>query len=84
MSVPMDEIELGVPENIRNLIEKHVERLNESEQTVLEGASVVGMDCSAVAIAAGLDTDVIQIEEICDSLARNHQFLFTCIFGGTS
>jgi predicted ATPase/DNA-binding winged helix-turn-helix (wHTH) protein len=75
LSVPVDEIELGVPENIRNLIEKHVERLNESEQTVLEGASVVGMDCSAVAIAAGLDTDVIEIEETCDNLARNHQFL---------
>ena len=75
LSVPVDEIELGVPENIRHLIEKHVERLSEPEQTVLEGASIVGMDCSAVAIAAGLASDVMQIEEICDTLARNHQFL---------
>ena len=69
------EIELGVPENIRHLIETHVERLTEEEQRVLEGASIVGMDCSAVAIAAGLNSDVIRIEEVCDGLARRRHFL---------
>lgn len=75
LATPLDEMELGVPENIRPLIEKHIERLSEVEQRVLEGASVVGMDCSAVAIAAGLDTDVVRVEEVCDGLARRHQFL---------
>ena len=75
LTVPPDQIELGVPENIRRLIETHVERLTEEEQRVLEGASVVGMDCSAVAIAAGLDADVMRIEEVCDSLARRNHFL---------
>jgi predicted ATPase/DNA-binding winged helix-turn-helix (wHTH) protein len=75
LRVEMDEVELGVPENIRDLIEKHIERLSEKEQRVLEGASVVGMDCSAVAISAGLDEDVIKIEEVCDGLARRHSFL---------
>jgi predicted ATPase/DNA-binding winged helix-turn-helix (wHTH) protein len=75
LTLPPDEIELGVPENIRHLIEKHIERLTETEQRILEGASVVGMDCSAVAIAAGLDTDVVRVEEVCDCLARRHQFL---------
>jgi predicted ATPase/DNA-binding winged helix-turn-helix (wHTH) protein len=75
LQVELDEVELGVPENIRDLIEKHIERLSEKEQRVLEGASVVGMDCSAVAISAGLDEDVIKIEEVCDGLARRHHFL---------
>jgi len=75
LQVELDEVELGVPENIRYLIEKHIERLSEKEQRVLEGASVVGMDCSAVAISAGLDEDVIKIEEVCDGLARRHHFL---------
>src|SRR4030095_7107942 len=65
MQVDLNEVELGVPENIRFLIEKHIERLTEEEQRVLEGASVVGMDCSAVAISAGLAEDVIKIEEVC-------------------
>ena len=76
LQVELDEVELGVPENIRHLIEKHIERLSEKEQRVLEGASVVGMDCSAVAISAGLDEDVIKIEEVCDGLAQRHHFLF--------
>jgi predicted ATPase len=33
------------------------------------------MDCSAVAIGAGLAEDVVVIEQICDSLARRHHFL---------
>jgi predicted ATPase len=75
LQVELDEVELGVPENIRYLIEKHIERLSEKEQRVLEGASVVGMDCSAAAISAGLDEDVTTIEEVCDGLARRHHFL---------
>ena len=75
LAVPLDEIELGVPENIRESIEANIERLTEEEQRILEGASVVGLDCSAVAIAAGLNSDVIRVEEICDGLARRHQFL---------
>src|SRR5258705_4162758 len=75
IQVDLEEVELGVRENIRFLIEKHIDRLTEVEQRVLEGASVVGMDCSAVAMSAGLAEDVIMIEEVCDSLARRHQFL---------
>jgi predicted ATPase/DNA-binding winged helix-turn-helix (wHTH) protein len=75
LQAELNEVELGVPENMRYMIEKHVERLTPEEQRVLEGASVVGMDCSAAAMAAGLEDDVIKIEEICDGLARRHHFL---------
>ncbi len=73
--VELDDVELGVPDNVRYLIEKHIERLSYEEQRVLEGASVVGMDCSAEAISAGLDEDIVKIEEVCDGLARRHHFL---------
>jgi predicted ATPase len=76
LRVNLSEVELGVPENIRALVEKHVERLDPAEQRILEGASVVGMDCSAVAISAGLDEDIVRVEEICDGLARKHHFLW--------
>jgi predicted ATPase len=75
MQVELNEVELGVPENLRFLIEKHIERLSDEEQRILEGASVVGMECSAVAISAGLAEDIIRIEEVCDNLARRGQFL---------
>lgn len=76
LRVNLDEVELGVPENIRNMIEKHIDRLTPEEQRILEGASVAGMECSAVAISAGLAEDIVRIEEVCDGLARRHHFLF--------
>jgi DNA-binding winged helix-turn-helix (wHTH) protein/predicted ATPase len=69
------EIESGVPENVKQLIEKQIERLSADERRVLEGASVVGMECSCTAIAAGLDEPADWVEERCEALVRRHQFL---------
>jgi DNA-binding winged helix-turn-helix (wHTH) protein/predicted ATPase len=68
-------IESGVPDSVRQLIEKHIERLSPDERTVLEGASVVGMECSAVAIGAGLERPTEWVEERCEALVRRHRFL---------
>jgi len=68
-------MELGVPENLRALIEKQIERLTPDERTVLEGASVVGMECSSVAIAAGLAQTTEWVERHCEELAHRHRFL---------
>ncbi len=68
-------VESGVPENVRQLIERQVERLSPDERRVLEGASCVGMECSSRAIAAGLDESAAWVEEHCEALVRRHQFL---------
>jgi predicted ATPase/DNA-binding winged helix-turn-helix (wHTH) protein len=68
-------VESAVPENIKQLIEKQIDRLSADERKVLEGASVVGMECSCVAIAAGLDEPIEWVEEHCEALVRRHQFL---------
>jgi DNA-binding winged helix-turn-helix (wHTH) protein/predicted ATPase len=75
LGVEFSQAERGVPENLRQLIEKQIERLSPDEHTVLEAASVVGMECSAVAIAAGLDRSTEWVEQHCEELARRHQFL---------
>jgi predicted ATPase/DNA-binding winged helix-turn-helix (wHTH) protein len=75
LQVDLNEAELEVPESLRNMIEKHIDRLTAEEQRILEGASVVGMDCSSVAISAGLEEDIVYIEEVCDGLARRNHFL---------
>jgi DNA-binding winged helix-turn-helix (wHTH) protein/tetratricopeptide (TPR) repeat protein len=71
----LEEIEVGVPESIRQMIEKQIERLAIEDQQVLEAASVAGAEFSAAAVAAALDTDVVQTEERCENLARRQQFL---------
>jgi DNA-binding winged helix-turn-helix (wHTH) protein/predicted ATPase len=75
LRVDLSEIEQEVPANLRQLIEKQVERLSPDERTVLEAASVAGVEASCVAIAAGLEMPTEWVEKHCDELARRHQFL---------
>jgi DNA-binding winged helix-turn-helix (wHTH) protein/predicted ATPase len=69
------DIESGIPENVRQLIERQIDRLSADERRVLEGASVVGLECSSVAIGAGLEEPTEWVEEHCEALVRRHQFL---------
>ncbi len=65
----------GVPQNLRQMIEKQLDRLSLEEQRLLEAASVAGVEFSTVAVAAALGSEVEQIEEWCEGLARRHFFL---------
>jgi DNA-binding winged helix-turn-helix (wHTH) protein/predicted ATPase len=69
------ESDMGIPESIRQLIEKQIDRLDPEERMVLEGASVVGMECSTAAIGAGLDRPTDWVEQRCEALVRRHAFL---------
>jgi DNA-binding winged helix-turn-helix (wHTH) protein/tetratricopeptide (TPR) repeat protein len=71
----MESAEIGVPENIRQMITQQIERLSEEDVRLLEAASVAGNEFSAMAVAAALEENIIAVEERCESLARRHQFL---------
>jgi DNA-binding winged helix-turn-helix (wHTH) protein/tetratricopeptide (TPR) repeat protein len=73
LQVDLSEIEQAIPSSLRELIEKQLERLSPEERSVLEAASVAGMECCSVAIAAGLDLPVEWVEKHCENLAK-HQF----------
>lgn len=69
------EVDVGVPESIRQMLSKRIDMLSPDEQRVLEAASVAGVEFSTAAVAAGLDVDVVPVEEWCGGLARRNQFL---------
>lgn len=71
----LDEVETGVPEDLRQMIEKQFERLPAMEQAVLESASVAGAEFSALAVAAGLGGDAPGSGEVCETLAHRGLFL---------
>src|SRR5262249_10476731 len=75
MQVPLEEIALGVPSNVQQLIVRQLERLSAEEQRITEVASVAGESFSAAAVAAGREVDLNQVEAYCESLARLEQFL---------
>jgi DNA-binding winged helix-turn-helix (wHTH) protein/tetratricopeptide (TPR) repeat protein len=72
--VALDEIDLGVPENLRRMIETRIERLSAEEQRVLEVASLhsVAPYRFGVAIRAPLiDMEPEAFEGLCGTLFRN-------------
>lgn len=75
LQTAVSEVGRGVPESLRQLIDKHLERLSEEHQRLLEVASVVGVTFSAAVVAAGAEISVAQVEELCEGLVRRGQFL---------
>ncbi len=69
------EVGRGVPESLRQLIDKHIERLSEEHQRVLAVASIAGVTFSTAAVAAGAKAEVEQVEEWCEELVKRGQFL---------
>jgi predicted ATPase len=75
LNAKLEELEMGVPENIRQMITKQITRLSLEDQQVLEAASISGMSFSALAIASALGKDVVEVEGRCEELARRKCFL---------
>jgi predicted ATPase len=71
----LDASKLETPRNIRQMIERNLERLTAEEQSVLEVASVAGAEFSAAAAAAALRREVSEVEVCCTRLSRNEQFI---------
>ena len=75
LQAPVEELTTAVPESLRQLIERQLERLTLEERQVLEVASVAGAEFSATAVAAGLGEPLGRTEEWCEGLVRRGQFV---------
>ena len=64
-----------VPEDLRQMIERQIEQLSAEEHRVLKAASVVGVEFSVAAVAAGVKAGSNEVEERCEELVRRNQFL---------
>jgi DNA-binding winged helix-turn-helix (wHTH) protein/predicted ATPase len=73
--VDIENIEVGVPDSIKQMIEKQLDHLGTNEQRILEAASVAGAEFSVDAVAIGLSGDRAIVEERCSELARRRQFI---------
>jgi DNA-binding winged helix-turn-helix (wHTH) protein/predicted ATPase len=75
LTTPLTQLEQEVPESFRLLLERQSASLTAKEQQLLSAASVIGLEFSAAAVAAILESDVVVVEEQCEKLARRRQFL---------
>ena len=75
LAVGIEKVEVGVPDSIKQMIEKQVDHLDAEQQRTLEVASVAGAKFSTLAVVAGLGEDRAVVEARFDQLARQHQFI---------
>ncbi len=64
-----------MPASLRQLLERQLDQLGAAERTLVEVASVAGLEFSAAALAAGLGADPAEAEASCETLARREQWL---------
>ena len=73
-----DSVMSSIPNSVRQMIEKQIDRLSADEQRILEVAAVAGFKFSAASLAAGLEEiNVDAIEGTCAAFVRRAQFLVT-------
>jgi predicted ATPase len=65
----------SVPPSLRQMIEQRVERLDPGDQLLLEAASAAGLEFTAAAVAAALESPVEEVERRCARLARTARLL---------
>jgi len=74
---PLEQIEVAIPDTLRQMVELQIEGLSPREQLMLDGACVQGIQFSASLTAAVLDVDVESVEDTCQKLARQHHIIRT-------
>lgn len=75
LPVPLQMIELNIPDNVRLLIESQLDSLSPGDRAVLQAASCAGEDFSPIVVAAALGQDLADTEMRCGVLARARGFL---------
>jgi hypothetical protein len=71
----LEEVEVSVPESLRQMIERRMSQLEEDERRVLAAGSVAGMEFSAASVAAALQRTPAEVEKSCDELAHRQLFI---------
>jgi predicted ATPase/DNA-binding winged helix-turn-helix (wHTH) protein len=75
LAVGIEKVEVGVPESIKQMIEKQYDRLGAKQQPILEAASVAGSEFSALVVAVALGEDQAAVEASCEEMAGHRQFI---------
>lgn len=75
LSAPLGELDLGVPDDVRLLIENDLYDLSPADRALFQAASVAGEDFSALVVAATLGGEAADVEMRCEGFARAQRFL---------
>jgi tetratricopeptide (TPR) repeat protein len=60
----------SMPRDLREMITRQIDHLTADERGLLEIASAAGAEFSALLVAAALDRNILEVEQLCEELAR--------------
>lgn len=75
LKVPVEQIDLEVPESLRQSLEAQIDQLTIEEQRALEAASVAGASFSALGLAGVTGIGRARLLEIFETLSRGSRFI---------
>lgn len=75
LGVPLNQVEIGLPESLQQMIERQLELLAAEEQEMLSVASVAGLEFSTRTLAGATGMDVKEVSVHCHNLLKRRQFL---------
>ena len=75
---PVVALELDVPDDVKSLIRRKMESLDDESRRTLQYASVDSDEFLSVILAVKLGVDEIALEERLDGLARTHRIIVCC------
>jgi DNA-binding winged helix-turn-helix (wHTH) protein/tetratricopeptide (TPR) repeat protein len=75
LTVPLEEVDPGVPDTLKQMLEMQLRDASEAEQQLLTCASVAGEHFTTWAVATMLECDAARAEELCEALVERQQFL---------
>ena len=75
LTTPLEQVDPGVPETLRQMLEMQLQHTTEAQQRLLTCASVVGQRFTAWAVATMLSDDSADVEQLCEGLVQRQQFL---------
>jgi len=75
ITMPLEQIDPGVPETLRQMLELQLQHSTEREQQLLKCASVAGEHFTTWALATMLESELADVEEACAASAERLQFL---------
>ena len=75
LGVPLDRLDSGLPESLRQMIGGQVELLGEREVEILETLALCGTAPTVAAVSAGLDEPEESVERVLEELVRRDLFV---------
>jgi DNA-binding winged helix-turn-helix (wHTH) protein/tetratricopeptide (TPR) repeat protein len=75
MTTPLEKVDPGVPETLRQMLEVQLQYLSDAQQQLLKCASVDGEHFTAWSVATMMERPAPEVEEQCAALAERQQFL---------